>query len=299
MASIESIKASDGSGNASVATVQSTRTAGSTTLVVDTVDGINTNFYGSMGTPHTFTDPVTSETITVISEATAVDFAGHVDGVNLEIDTIAPGYTDNGSASGDIVVIRPTTQWADEVGTILEVAHNDDGTLKNNAVTTSVITDDAVTAAKVHTDAILPENLVSGTGTSWAWQSWTPTWGGLTVGNGTVAAKYTQVGKMVTCRISFTMGSTSSISGDVTFTLPVTSVSYVASGNHYIGVGRMCDNGVAAYGGPIEWRSTTTGAIIAYYAASTYLGEAGLSGSLPFTWGTGDYFNATFTYEAA
>lgn len=134
MASIDQLRASDGSGNASVATVQSTRSGGASTIVVDTVLGINGTFFATMGTPHTFTDPVTSETITVISEATAVDFAGHVDGSNLEIDTIAPGYTDNGSAVGDIVIIRPTTQWADEVADVLDVAHRDDGQLKATVV---------------------------------------------------------------------------------------------------------------------------------------------------------------------
>lgn len=148
MASITSLKASDGTGNASVATVQSVRSSGATTLVVDTVQGINTKFHATMGTPHTFVDPVTSETITVISEATAVDFQGHVDGSNLEIDTIAPGFTDAGSAVNDIVIIKPTTQWADNVASVLAVEHNDDGTLKNNAVVTANITDEAVTPAK-------------------------------------------------------------------------------------------------------------------------------------------------------
>lgn len=134
MASITSLKASDGTGNASVATVQSVRSSGATTLVVDTVQGINTKFHATMGTPHTFVDPVTSETITVISEASAVDFQGHVDGGNLEIDTIAPGFTDNGSAVSDIVIIKPTTQWADEVAKVLEVTHNDDGTIDAQSV---------------------------------------------------------------------------------------------------------------------------------------------------------------------
>lgn len=133
MASIDSLKASDGSGNASVATVQTTRSGGATTIEVDTVQGINTNFHATMGTPHTFQDPVTGEDITIISEATAVDFKGHVDGANLEIDTIAPGYTDNGSEVGDIVIIKPTTQWGDEAAEVLEVAHDDDGTLKEDA----------------------------------------------------------------------------------------------------------------------------------------------------------------------
>lgn len=131
MASIQLVKASDGSGNANVATVQSSRSPGATTIIVDTVLGINPGgFTGTMGTPHTFTDPVTSETITVISEATAVDFSGHVDGSNIEIDDIAPGYTDAGSSVGDIIVIRPTTQYADNLAEVLETTLNDDGTPK-------------------------------------------------------------------------------------------------------------------------------------------------------------------------
>lgn len=134
MASIDKLRASDGTGNASVATVQTTRSGGASTIIVDTVLGINGNFMGTMGTPHTFTDPITSETITVISEATAVDFSGHVDGSNLEIDAIAPGYTDNGSAVGDIIIIRPTTQGQNELADVLDVAHQDSGKLKTTSL---------------------------------------------------------------------------------------------------------------------------------------------------------------------
>jgi len=135
MASIEQIKASDGTGNANVATVQSSRSSGASTIIVDTVAGINPGgFAGSMGTPHTFIDPITSEEITVISEETCVDFTGHVDGSNLEIDDIAPGYTDDGSEVGDIVIIRPTTQYGDNLAEVLEESHNDDGSLNDAAI---------------------------------------------------------------------------------------------------------------------------------------------------------------------
>lgn len=117
----EYIKGSDGTGPASVATVQSSRLSGSTTIQVDTVQGINpAGFIGSMGTPHTFTDPITGETITVISEETAVDFKGHVETGNIEIDEIAPGFVDGGSEIGDIVIIRPTTLWADTVADVID-----------------------------------------------------------------------------------------------------------------------------------------------------------------------------------
>lgn len=131
--SVKLIRASDGSGNASVATVQNTRSPGATTIQVDTVSGIPDNFYGTMGTPHTFVDPVTSEEITIISEATAVDFEGHVDVGDLEIDAISPGYTDLGSEVGDIVVLRPITEYANNIADVLDVVHEDNGQLKAGA----------------------------------------------------------------------------------------------------------------------------------------------------------------------
>lgn len=158
MASIEQIRASDGSGNANLATIQNSRSPGASTIIVDTVLGANpAGFAGTMGTPHTFTDPITSETITVISEDSAVDFFGHVDGSNFEIDDIAPGYADAGSEVGDVVIIRPTTQWGDNVADVLDAAHDDDGTLKDGAVDAAgVLASDVVTTAK-----ILDENVTS------------------------------------------------------------------------------------------------------------------------------------------
>lgn len=164
MASIDNIKGSDGSANASVATVQTSRSPGSSTIIVDTVLGWNAGgFSATMGTPHTFTDPITSEEITVISEATAVDFVGHIGSGKIEIDTIAPGYSDLGSEVGDIIVVRPTTQWSDEVASVLEVSHDDDGTLKAGAVdAAAVLASNVVTTAKILNANVTPDKLATG-----------------------------------------------------------------------------------------------------------------------------------------
>lgn len=140
--SIERLRASDGTDNASIATVQSLRAPGASTISVDTTLGINSSFYGSMGTPHTFIDPVTGEEITVISEATAVDFAGHIDGSDLEIDEIAPGMTDLGSQAGDIIIIKPTTQSQDNLADVLSESLEDDGTMKSAAVLAALGSED-------------------------------------------------------------------------------------------------------------------------------------------------------------
>lgn len=145
MQSIASLRASNGAANASVVTVQSLRSPGATTIVGNTVSGLPPNFIATMGAPHTFTDPQTGEVITIISEATAVDFAGHVNGSNLVIDTIAPGYTDTrGSLVGDIVILKPTTFYADTLNNVLAQSHNDDGTFKADSITSELPFVDAV-----------------------------------------------------------------------------------------------------------------------------------------------------------
>lgn len=134
MKSIAYIPGSDGAANASLMTVSTVRAPLASTILVNTVANVPDKFFASMGTPNTFIDPITGETITVISEATAVDFAGHIDGSNIEIDAIAPGYTDNGSEVGDIIVIRPITEWANNIHDLLAEAHQDDGKLKVTAL---------------------------------------------------------------------------------------------------------------------------------------------------------------------
>lgn len=162
MNSLAYIPASDGAANASLMTVTNVRSGGATTIQVNTVANVPTKFYASYGTPHTFTDPVTGETITVISEATAVDFAGHIDGTNIEIDEIAPGYTDNGNEVGDIIVIRPVTEWDNNLFNVLSVAHNDDGTLKAGAVdNAAALASDVVTTAKIADSNVTSEKLSS------------------------------------------------------------------------------------------------------------------------------------------
>lgn len=57
-----------------------------------------------------------------------------------------------------------------------------------------------------------------------AWTSWTPTFSGFTLGNGTAAAYYKQVGKTVHWNLVVTAGSTSAATASTaTFTLPVTA----------------------------------------------------------------------------
>jgi hypothetical protein len=141
------------------------------------------------------------------------------------------------------------------------------------------------------------------TGAAWAWSTWTPSWSNFTVGNGTVTPRFSQVGKSVTCALDVVLGSTSAVSGGIIFTLPVPAHSRYVAGS---GSGRMTvasfyaeDFGVGGYELALSLTSTTTAQLYVQKTDGTFLYTGGTSASVPFAWGSTDFFGGTFTYEAA
>lgn len=133
-----------------------------------------------------------------------------------------------------------------------------------------------------------------------SWLSWTPTWANITVGNGTVTAKYIQIGKTVYFRLVFVLGSTSTVGTAPTFTLPVTAATHAGTTTiPPLGVARCFDNGSGSYFGSVYYATTTTAAIQVYNASSTYLFTAGITSTVPFTWTTTDEIGLQGFYEAA
>lgn len=133
------------------------------------------------------------------------------------------------------------------------------------------------------------------------WTSWTPTYTNFTLGDGTVKAFYSQVGKTISGRIIITLGSTSSVDGTaVTFSTPVTAHSDYATGTHYIGDVRFGDASSTDYVGVLSLSGSTTAITLrAVGASSTYAFESHITPSVPFTWASGDQIGATFVFEAA
>jgi hypothetical protein len=136
-----------------------------------------------------------------------------------------------------------------------------------------------------------------------AWKSWTPTWTNLTVGNGTGVYKYTQIGKTIVARFSFTFGSTSAMGSNPTLTLPVApNSSYINTNQrtYLSGDLHIEDNLTAGYNGWIRFQGSPVVLAIGVYSASgTYTGLQGMSATIPMTWTTGDFFYGQVTYEAA
>lgn len=221
----------------------------------------------------TLADIATTQTFTNKTITSPVITGGTITGSTIAVDSIS------GQSVSTVVSVAGLSISAGVLNT-------------NNSVITSNIADTAVTPAK----------LQSGTGTGWSWASWVPTFTNFTLGNGTInTATFIQTGKMVSFKLRVTLGSTSSVSGAITFSLPVTSVSneFVAGMFNLIGVGDILDSGTTNYSAFSNVASTTTGSVLSDNAGSASAQPQATSSTSPMTWAVNDSFYVRGTYEAA
>lgn len=122
MASIDLIKASNGSGPAMQAVLTSSRVIGSNNLVVNNTINYPDKFIAELGTIDPVTNQIDPNTIQIVK-------VSRVDATNLVIDEFAQGYSDLGNSAGDVVLIRPTTEWANNIASVLAKSLKDDGSL--------------------------------------------------------------------------------------------------------------------------------------------------------------------------
>lgn len=202
--------------------------------------------------------------------------------------TLTSPTINGGTIANATITVNSIAEYTAANGVTIDGLNIKDGKLNtNNSVVTANIPDAAVTPAK----------LIAGTGSSWAWQTWTPTLANITAGNGTTVAIYTQIGKTVIAKFKFTLGNTSSMGTAPTFTLPVTaSANWVV--NDTVGFGTANDTGS---GSPLDViiDSTTVARPLAVTAGGTYASWANITSAIPFSWGTGDFIQCTIIYEAA
>lgn len=133
------------------------------------------------------------------------------------------------------------------------------------------------------------------------WQSWSPTYANLTVGNGTVVSKYAQDGKTVTFIYSLTWGSTSAFtaSSNIDISFPVTAASDMGPFT-VLGNASYYTNGIAVFAnGVTVLTSTTNMRPYALNASGTFLTVSQVNNTTPITWATGSVLFLQGTYEAA
>jgi hypothetical protein len=141
-------------------------------------------------------------------------------------------------------------------------------------------------------------NTVIGTYTAY-----TPTFTNLTVGNGTSSARFSRVNNVVNYHGYFVLGSTSSVTGAINLTLPVTGNAIYGTINGIpMGDLEMFDTSAATwFKGELFSISSTTATRTRIWTTSgtNVINNSSPSATAPFTWATGDQLLWNITYEAA
>lgn len=138
MADIQLIRGSNGNGPAARPVVTAARSSGSLTIKVNSTTNLPTRFIGTWGKLNQETGKLVSSTIR--------DFYGQLNGSDIDLVRMADGFTDDGNEIGDVIVLKPNTDWTHNLADVIQKQADDiQGT---------------VTAR----DELLADSIVSGTG---------------------------------------------------------------------------------------------------------------------------------------
>jgi hypothetical protein len=135
------------------------------------------------------------------------------------------------------------------------------------------------------------------TGMKWegVWTNYTPSYLNITVGNGTVIARYRKVGKTVQVFWRLTWGSTTSCAAYPIVGYPATP-AYTA---YIAGNTMMWDVGVAQYLGLAYVDGGNGLLFMGAYTGGNWLLDGVVQATVPATWVAGDIWTMTATYEVA
>jgi hypothetical protein len=145
----------------------------------------------------------------------------------------------------------------------------------------------------------LRANSSATTGLEWAgsYTTYTPTWTNLTVGNGTQTGRYLRIGNLVHVIQRLTFGSTTSISGTVQGTFPITAATNNIA--QFFGTSHMLDTGVIQVYGSLYYNTTSNFYICPLVTSGNYSTAGFLAATIPFTFGLNDEINFNYVYEVA
>ncbi len=154
-------------------------------------------------------------------------------------------------------------------------------------------------------DQVLTADSSTATGLKWAtpaspsytWTSFTPTWTGLTVGNGSLnSCDYLQVGKIMFYRGVFQFGSTTSVTASAF--APSLPAAMSMENRENVGQLRLHDNGTNTFAGFASvWSNALESNVVR--VSGSYTDAPQTSATVPFTWTTNDQFIWFLTYKVA
>jgi hypothetical protein len=130
-----------------------------------------------------------------------------------------------------------------------------------------------------------------------AWTAYTPSFVNFTLGNGTISFAYSQLGKIVQVRGLITLGTTSSVTGSITFSTPVNS--FTSTGQPIVGHARYNDTGTTAFSGMITQNNASAFGFQYNNVAGTYPTINPVNATNPHTWAATDVITCSMTYQAA
>ncbi len=214
---------------------------------------------------------------------------------------VLSGATDNVIGLNDLE--QTVTKFTDAGTNTVELAAGASTPLTTKGDIHGFTTVDARLGVGTNGQVIFADSTV-GLGIKWddvgVWKTWTPTWTNLTVGNGTVVARYVQIGDTVIAFLSLVLGSTSSVdSSPVSASLPVTeATTYDDGGANVVGQAFFIDATSTNFGGKFALFDDKV-VIQVHGADDTYQTIVNLNTTIPFTWTTSDIIRGQFTYEAA
>ena len=127
------------------------------------------------------------------------------------------------------------------------------------------------------------------------WLNYTPPITNITNTNGTLVGRFAMHGRTVKYYFKFTLGSSSAIGTNPSFSLPVPIHANYTQTATTVGVGLLQDTGTNQY--PAVNDRTSTADTVRFVTAASPL--AAVTATAPFTWTTSDTLWSTGSYEAA
>lgn len=125
------------------------------------------------------------------------------------------------------------------------------------------------------------------------WASYTPTFSGMSLGNGSVTARWSLTGKTVNATVTVFAGSTTTYSGTIAIGLPTASASWYGTSTQ-IGTGAVHNGTGATRRLTIAvWNNSTS------FVQQLETTSGFVTNVAPFTFGTSAILVANLTYEAA